>query len=471
MQEIITLSVSHRANHLTTQFFNCQEQSLYNPGNEGIDPSINLNPTIDRISRTVSYTPRALLWEARMGTGSLGTYQYIPETQDFYDSINDNNKNLGNQLIKTNDRIPRSDYQNALDSNGSLPKLTKENTKYWSDYNKLIYQPLSFNTLKDWYHDVENPNFPDYHNLKQKQFEHFTQGVQEFAKCKDEFFDHNFRLALEECDTLQGLNIVTDSDSGWGGFTTGLLEEIRDEIPKSNILTWAFCEEDLLTGSKTLVANKIRSINSFRKESDLVLPILADVNGLSNWEIGGRTCRLFDTISALFSQTDLNQKRSMAHLIDCLTAGDEMKNIVTSIKESNSDLSYSFLDKMNPYGKNKSKKYHQFDYALITRGTKVQNKESKPPGNSTVLRELREFHVPAYNPSDTVPVEFASNMAGSINFEVTEQNRDVFKHWADYVSRYFRFDDDREELKDDLETTATAYEEGWYDDEDSGDDY
>ena len=48
--------------------------------------------------------------------------------------------------------------------------------------------------------------------------------------------------------------------------------------------------------------------------------------------------------------------------------------------------------------------------------------------------------------------------------------RDVFNHWSDYVSRRFRFDEDREELKDELSTMAAAYEIGWYDDEDSGDD-
>lgn len=36
--------------------------------------------------------------------------------------------------------------------------------------------------------------------------------------------------------------------------------------------------------------------------------------------------------------------------------------------------------------------------------------------------------------------------------------------------RYFKNDSDREELKNELSDYASAYESGWYEDEDSGDD-
>ena len=85
MQEIVTIGASHRANHLVTQFFNCQEQNLYvKDSTNSLDPSFFLHPNVDELTKTVSYYPRALLWEARNGFGSLGTYQYIPGSTDYY---------------------------------------------------------------------------------------------------------------------------------------------------------------------------------------------------------------------------------------------------------------------------------------------------------------------------------------------------------------------------------------------------
>lgn len=47
-----------------------------------------------------------------------------------------------------------------------------------------------------------------------------------------EFFDGNLHRELEKCDTLQGFNLVSDMESGWGGFSSALLVELRNELPK-----------------------------------------------------------------------------------------------------------------------------------------------------------------------------------------------------------------------------------------------
>lgn len=57
-----------------------------------------------------------------------------------------------------------------------------------------------------------------------------------------------------------------------------------------------------------------------------------------------------------------------------------------------------------------------------------------------------------------------------LELESSEKNRDIFKHWNEFVVRYFKNDSDREELKNELSDYASAYESGWYEDEDSGDD-
>ena len=209
MHEVVTISVSQRANHLTTQFFNIQEGYLQLSKEQQInDSKIFLNPTIDKVSKTISFAPRALLWDARTGNGSLGTYQYS-DTQDYH--FGNEDKLEAQTVIKTHPVIPKSDYQSALDAGVPLPSLNKKNTNYWSDYSKLIYSPSSFNTLKDWYHDVANPNQPDFQNLGERRFDRYSTGYDEFTEnYLQDFFDGNLHTELEKCDTLQGLNIVTD---------------------------------------------------------------------------------------------------------------------------------------------------------------------------------------------------------------------------------------------------------------------
>lgn len=483
MHEVITISVSHRANHLSTQFFNCQEETLLNADpKDSIDPSIFLNPTIDKISKTVSYSPRALLWESKNGFGSLGKYQYIPESLDYH--FNDNHsstttstteKNIS--VISTHSRIPKSEYQNALDTAPSnLPKLTKENTKYWSDYSKLIFEPRSFNTLQNWYHKVDTPNIPDYQNLDRYGFTTFEQGVQEFNICKNDFLDSNLRIMLEQADTLQGINLITDLDSGWGGFATQLIQEVRDELPKSTIFTYGFNELDMFSGSKinhTNTRNKIKSTLSMRQESDLFFPMFADSQNLSNWEIGGQICRLFDTINSVVSQRDREQRKSMDYITTCLINDDQLRNIVTSLYDTNYGYDYSFHTRVNKWEKNNrsSEEYHTFAYCLITRGERDETSSENLQEGQNRFKAVRELHTTTFRPSDTIPEKFVEKKLVSIKMSAGEKSRDVFKNWNTYISRMFKLDEDREELKDETSNLASAYEFGYYDDEDSGDDY
>ncbi|CAB4252690.1 similar to Saccharomyces cerevisiae YMR211W DML1 Essential protein involved in mtDNA inheritance [Maudiozyma barnettii] len=480
MQEIVTISLSHRANHLSTQFYNCQEQNLYNndPKNS-VDPSVFLDPLIDRRTKTVTYYPRALLWEAKNGNGSLGIYQYIQDTQDYH--FKDDKKEImagesSHEVVSTHKKIERSKYQEALDNNEPSPKLTKENTEYWSDYNKLIYQPNSFNSLKDWYHDPELPNLPDYQNLKRQRFINNEQGLMEWKSQHEDFLDENLRSVLEQCDTLQGFNLVTDIDSAWGGFSASLLQELKDEVPKCSLFSWGFFESDILTSSKPSIDNKyqvknaIQNTLSMMDHSDLFFPIYSD-SKLSNWEVGGQTCRIYDTVNSVLGHRDSDKRKTMDYITNCITDGDSKRNLITSITEIDKYYDYSYISRVISYDKkNRSnKEYYEFSNCVIHRGPQFL-KDNKKNNDMKNKESFRNLETTVFEPSDTIPEEFRTSTQYSVKLSSTEKARDVFKHWNDYVQKYFRFDDNREELKEDLGTLVSTYEHGWYSDEDSGDD-
>ncbi|CCD27299.1 Dml1p NDAI_0K01080 [Naumovozyma dairenensis CBS 421] len=483
MHEIITISASHRANHLTTQFFNCQEELLYLPEERPNDPTIFLNPTIDKISKTATYSPRAILWDARNGNGSLADYQYVPETEDYHfrprgDDHGEQSKQSdsnNHQVMVTHPRINQSEYQIALDQNKPLPKLTKENTKYWSDYNKLIYQAGNCRTLTNWYHDAEHPNLPDYQNLKKREFDQFQMGIDEFENyCMDDFFDESLRIQLENCDTVQGFNLITDFDSAWGGFSSRLLEELRDELPKTTIFTWGFHEQDMFCSLPKLrggsVVNKIRTTIALGRESNIVFPLWAQPDLYTNWEIAGNLCKVLDTVTSVSGQKHSDYNRSMSYLETSLTLGDDRKKYVSDLYDVQDDDYYSYYSMVKPLAKSRDKPYHDFTVCKINRIGQIPPTKEEQMGAVTKGKKINELYTYSYYPSDTIPDEYKKNNSFQLEIKNTEKSRDVFKYYEDFVSKHLRFADDREELKDELSTLATEYESGWYDEEDSGDD-
>ncbi|QLG70715.1 hypothetical protein HG535_0A06570 [Zygotorulaspora mrakii] len=475
MHEVITISLGQRANHTATQFFNCQQELLSEQGERLNDPSIFLNPTIDKLSKTVSYAPRSLIWDAKNGTGSLGTYQYS-HTRDYYFG-QDNESDENHNVIMTHPAIPKSQYQQALDSGSfPLPKLTTENTKYWSDYSKLVYSPRSFNILKDWYHDVCNPNKPDFEKLETKKFDNFDVGYQEFNESYlTDFFDGNFHSELEQCDTLQGFNLIMDMDSGWGGFTTALVQELRNELPKKTFFNWGYNENDPLTAKHTkfqearfsrstlpLVENKIKAMAYMSEDCDLMVPLYAD-SKLSNWEQGGLTCKYIDAISSVLSLSHNADRKSMDFVKDCFTFGDTSKCFVSSFMDEN-ETDDSYFARIMPFRNHPkdSNEQHVFSECSIIRGIVGSDLES-----SKSKKLLRTY---PYHPSDTIPRELSERKSFSLKYKTTEICRNVFTHYHEIVTKYIRNTSDREELKDRLATLASQYEYGWYDDEDSSDD-
>lgn len=485
MHEVITIAVSHRANHLATQFFNNQEQYLYyQKDNNPTNSDVFLNPTIDKISKTVSYSPRALIWDAKTGVGSLGTFQYSQNEGDHFRSSDSNIEskdeytNDNTQLVFTHPQIEKSQYQIALDKGLTLPELTPSLTKYWSDYSKLIYHPSSISTLNEWYHDVENPNTPDFQKLGERKFTNYDLGFNEFNdNYLLDFFDNNLHFQLEACDTLQGFNIITDFNNAWGGFAAALLVELKNDLPKNSVFTYGFNENDSFslcenykslhfnTSMYPLISNKIKSTLTFSEESDLVFPLFVD-STLSNWENCGLLNKVFEGVNSIINEANSSKRHSMEYLANLLKTDDSSRNVLSNMIDENGQ-NFSYSSKVLTY-KNSPTNYHEFSNLKINRSsTKVDESQKKTEKKPNTF-ELCSYQ---YKPSDTIPNEYRKNADNTaIELSMNEYSRNEYLYWTDFVSRFFRNDPDREGIKDQLATKASVYEYGWYDDVDSEDD-
>lgn len=71
-------------------------------------------------------------------------------------------------------------------------------------------------------------------------FESFDMGRDLFNQLNKEhdLLDRDFRLFAEECDQMQGVQIFTSAEDAWGGFAAEYVAALRDEYPKTGIMTW-----------------------------------------------------------------------------------------------------------------------------------------------------------------------------------------------------------------------------------------
>lgn len=366
MHEHILVSLSAQANHLTTHFYNAQSSYfVYDTEDVNkksfVDPHILFRPGVSTDGKTPTFTPRALLWEMRGGFGSLkkSNAWYNYDSQDVPLDIWQGSK--PNEEIKKIEQtaVPVSEYQQALDQGTAKPDLlTKENTKYWSDYVNIFFNPkLSFHSLPDWEYDPDTAplgNIRGETGEDARHFVNFETGKSEYQEVNSlghdgTYVEDTLRPLIEEADRLDGITFSTEVDTAWGGFTAQMLEEFRqDYATKTTIFTWGFYDEHLPAGlyscdrsrldrkNALQVISRIKSTIALANESSLLVPIskplkvpMEGFDLSSNWHSNALMAIPFESFNVLPSLR--NDKRvPMQHILDTLQGGSK-RNVVSML--------------------------------------------------------------------------------------------------------------------------------------------
>ncbi|KAL6944891.1 hypothetical protein ACO0QE_002333 [Hanseniaspora vineae] len=364
--EILNIGISHRSNHLLTQFYNLQESLLYSKtadGKKKNDPSVYLSTRVDKINKLVDYTPRCLLWDAKNGNGSLGKYQYAATSTDdhFYGigtdrKVQPSGKDYGLSVeVQTHARIPRSTFQNNLDqgilqpSSDNFEGNTTENFQYWSDYNKLIYHPQTLFSCQDWYHNGDSAsaiptNVPLNSNvaLREEKSEnviepsfitHFTN-----SQAGADLWDNNLHYWLEQSDNLSHINIVAEFDTAWGALSNELLKALKDELPKISLYQFSLASLQPTTsnGLLNIITNTLQSLEYI----DLLFPLHNDDNNKTLYDQTSQQAVVFETIASLFDNTEiaLTTVRQPHDLTNMLTLDSPERKIITNLTSSVTQL-------------------------------------------------------------------------------------------------------------------------------------
>ncbi|KAH3902389.1 uncharacterized protein SCODWIG_03451 [Saccharomycodes ludwigii] len=482
MQEILNLSLSHRSNHLITQFYNIQESLLQlNTGLVGSkkslknDPKVFLNcDIIGGPTKYLNYTPRCILWDAKYGNGSLSKYEYTEK--------NNHQTDDNVQVIYTSSEIKKSEYMEKLDLGVSTEKVPidqSHNTKYWTDYNKLIYSPNSFVFLKNWYHNddgstnaipIRKNELIGNEKNNSQQFNNPQFGTTEYDLNKEELWDNSLHYFLESSDNLQGINLISDVSTGWGGILTSLYPDLKDELPKINIFTWT--NQSI---HNTNVYNEIENYLDVIEYSNLVFPLYYN-NNTNIWKSSSSQALIFQTINSLFD--DKSNAISCQDLLYSLNDGIyDKRNLVSSIKcnvdnvQNKSNVKdYSYVS----YISNNS----TIDNAKIFNEVAIIRDDSSDSNVDTNYTPDRHKHVYKtyqldYNNLDTIDNSADITKINSLTLQIDNKPKKIFKNWYKIIDKtntkilqlhIGSNNGSKDDFKNDIANLIEAYQStGYYD--------
>jgi hypothetical protein len=180
-----------------------------------------------------TFTPRTLIYDLKGSFGSMRKVNALYEPEDD-GSLERPGVWSSKPIVQRLAPIQPSSYQTHLDAGLDPPPLSTSTVRYWSDYSRLFYHPKSLVQLSEF--DVNDTLMP---------FEKWQVGMDLFEKLEREvdLVDRDLRPFVEECDGLQGLQIMTGIDDAWGGWASAWIERLRDEYGKLSIWTWGLGDQ------------------------------------------------------------------------------------------------------------------------------------------------------------------------------------------------------------------------------------
>ena len=166
-----------------------------------------------------------------------------------------------------------------------------------------------------WFPQLHSKSLNELQNYRDgvARFDVFTHGYEVLAGSGSEQTENifeSFRCQLEDCDRVQGFQVFSDCDSGFGGLTQDFLVEfVREEFRSAPILTYGLM--DSLTMSNMSIDADGRGEASGRDGSAGVTPLGRGSGGLGGHR-GDSTMR-----ARAMAYRSINQGLALSALSDC----------------------------------------------------------------------------------------------------------------------------------------------------------
>ncbi|KAH8386988.1 hypothetical protein KR093_003888 [Drosophila rubida] len=300
-REIITLQFGTYANYVGAHFWNQQEANFVYARDDGgsqlddaKEEQLPQNDVLYREGRNdlnqVTYTPRLL------SVDLAGTLGHLPQVGELYG----NYVPLLQEDTQTEDALQRTKQdaeQSNLNTDGELDVLQQptaaiseyqqdllrnqvntldkdyklaESCNSWADFLYARYHPRSFNVLPGLVRQSDVQTLATH-----------AAGVElwQSADFNEEFCDR-IRLYAEECDALQGFQLLFDIDDGFSGMASKCLEHLNDEYSRANFTlplhyprNVSYAQADARTSLNIRVVNSVLSYAQLSEQANMFTPL------------------------------------------------------------------------------------------------------------------------------------------------------------------------------------------------------
>lgn len=253
MREVVTIQVGDFANYVGSHFWNFQDELLGLAGDLESDPVFkNHGLNMDVLYRSgethegiLTYTPRlvSVNYQGSLGSmSSCGTlYSQPPEVpppvttwkgglsaqcsqrrkrnlflQSLYEDEQKQSTSMDNGHSGLQNEIGDKDIVECLEND----------VQSWTDFSKVHYHPQSLYELSGLWTDVQ-------------QFNNYGIGKDVFSEgLRGEEMNDRIRFFIEECDHIQGIQVLVDDSGGFSSVAADFLQNIADEYTNTPVLLY-----------------------------------------------------------------------------------------------------------------------------------------------------------------------------------------------------------------------------------------
>ncbi|KAJ4976505.1 hypothetical protein NE237_001611 [Protea cynaroides] len=257
MKEIVTIQLGGFANFVGSHFWNFQDELLGLAEDPHADP-VYKNKSLDmdvfyRAGETqqgiLTYTPRLVSIDYQGSLGSLSScgslYNEVqsdsphvvtwsgsvsrqasePRTKNlFLQSLYEEQETpsvLGNGIKKKND-----DCRSEIEDKDIVESL-ENSVQFWTDFSKVHYHPRSLYELNGLWVDAQ-------------EFDNYGIGRDVFSDgLRGEEMNEQLRFFVEECDHIQGIQVIVDDSGGFSSLASDFLENIADDYTNTPVLLYS----------------------------------------------------------------------------------------------------------------------------------------------------------------------------------------------------------------------------------------
>ncbi|KAJ9611852.1 tunicamycin resistance protein [Knufia peltigerae] len=298
-----------------------------------IDHDVHFRPGIGADGHE-TFTPRTVIYDLKGGFGTLRKFNALYELQDEAPT------GLWEGMTTTHRQptIQPSEYQRKLDLGLPTSQLHDADVRYWSDFNRVYYNPKSIVQLNEY--ELNSQIMP---------FEDWVAGEDLFRNLDRDFdlLDRDIRPFVEECDHMQGFQILTGANDAWGGFAAKYLDALRDEFGKMSIWCWGIEDSTRVVRQKQLqrACNSARSLRAIGQLASVYVRLAAPPSSLpgyvnfpsaSDWMTTALLCAGFESVTIPTRlRADARKRGSLSLLEDTLNTSDSQNLFELQAKFNN----------------------------------------------------------------------------------------------------------------------------------------